>query len=295
MLTGTNGRKYKVEQRLNHGGFGKIFQGIAFSVEDPRRAKIVAIKFVQVLNQVQEQLLSEEIAILELLASKKRFLRLEDHLAVVYGPNRSEHALVMNLLGPNLVDVFSSQELKPIRDFFMHKNQLYVQTLKCLRDLHIMDILHCDIKLQNFCIGPLGESRLQIHLIDFGLSINMQSEATEEELASRRSIARGTLAYMSPYVQRRELYSEIDDLISLFYSLVDLVISLPWKHERDAQQTMLHKLDVGFVALGVTTNVPLLSAFGRYIDRFIYTSPLRTRKVNYVELFAVLFATDVQT
>ena len=75
--------------------------------------------------------------------------------------------MVLELLGPSLEDLLSfcggTFSLKTV---LMLANQL----IRRLEHLHLKNIIHRDVKPNNFLMG-LGRSGNMVHLIDFGISI----------------------------------------------------------------------------------------------------------------------------
>lgn len=86
-----------------------------------------------------------------------------------YGPcDKLYNALIMELLGPDLDDLFIS-----CRSSFTYKTTLMIamQTIKLIKHVHEKGIIYRDIKPENFCIGTkLKETEKLIHIIDFGLA-----------------------------------------------------------------------------------------------------------------------------
>ena len=97
------------------------------------------------------------------------------------------------------------------------------QLVKALRVLQRHEIVHCDIKPDNFIIDSLG----RIKLIDFGSS---QMGSIESELTGQEKLGLGTLNYSAPelfYGQDNSHKSELFSLAVLTYQL--LTNRLPYK------------------------------------------------------------------
>ena len=97
------------------------------------------------------------------------------------------------------------------------------QLVKALRVLQRHEIVHCDIKLDNFILDSLG----RIKLIDFGSS---QIGSVESELTGQEQLGLGTLNYSAPelfYGQKNNHKSELFSLAVLTYQL--LTNRLPYK------------------------------------------------------------------
>ncbi|KAG1829282.1 casein kinase I delta [Suillus variegatus] len=85
--------------------------------------------------------------------------------ALWFGRESIYHALVLDLLGPLLHDLF----LKHDRKFTLHSVvNLADQLLSRLQYIHSHNYVHCDIKLQNVMVG-LHYLRHTAYIIDFGV------------------------------------------------------------------------------------------------------------------------------
>ena len=82
------------------------------------------------------------------------------------------------------------------------------------------------------CCGYAPSTYKTIYLVDFGLSRKYKEGKT---LFRRKTASfRGTLRYVSLNVHERKDQGPLDDLISLFYSIVELGEGiLPWTRLRD--------------------------------------------------------------
>ena len=97
------------------------------------------------------------------------------------------------------------------------------QLVKALRVLQRHEIVHCDIKPDNFIIDSFG----RIKLIDFGSS---QMGSIESEFTGQEQLGLGTLNYSAPelfYGQKNSHKSELFSLAVLTYQL--LTNRLPYK------------------------------------------------------------------
>jgi len=288
MLSSKTGNTYKIERRLNRGGFGCIFQALELNALF-KTSNIVAVKFVLVSSSNQQLLLDQEIRIFKRLSTLKRFPMFITHIAndpeAVNEP--SKHAIIHQLLGPSLYELCPGPRNSEAWKELFGKRKIIKKTLMCLRDIHNQRILHCDIKLQNFCTGLFKESQTKVFLIDFGLALDLSSKQAEYELDSRSW--RGTLAFMSPRIQKGHRFSFVDDLVSLFYMLVFAFGTLPWARETDPAAVLLMKEKHGFQQLASTLNDRRLTKLAYFIEEIIKNNKQANQPIDYNELFASVF------
>lgn len=141
-----------------------------------------------------------------------------------FGPSKQGNLLILELLGPSLNFLFDT-----IGKFSL-KQTIYIcdQTLQRLEVLHNHNLIHRDIKPDNFSIG-LTDS--QIYCIDFGLTQTFCDRFTHKHkpYAENKSLV-GTPRYASINVHKGIQYSRRDDLQSLAYTLIYLIKgNLPWQ------------------------------------------------------------------
>lgn len=101
--------------------------------------------------------------------------------------------------------------------------------LKCIETLHNLGIIHRDISPQNFVLHQ-RQATHPFCLIDFGLSRFYLNRDTKEHLPPRDCTSTvGNLQYCSMNALLEADLSRRDDLISWFFTIIELAIgSLPW-------------------------------------------------------------------
>lgn len=211
------GGKYEVGRQLGHGSFGDVRLGINTITKEQ-----VAIK-LEPCNIENKQLPLEY-----------RFYKLLGHPRGVpqmfyFGPYKQYNALVMELLGVSLEDVFD--ELKKT---FSLKTiiQLAIQLIERMEFLHSKKILYRDVKPENFLVGnPTKEDKKKlIYIIDFGLAKEYIIDGQHIPYKEGKSMT-GTARYMSINTHLEREQSRRDDLEALgyvfFYFLSDG--KLPWQ------------------------------------------------------------------
>ncbi|KIH66821.1 hypothetical protein ANCDUO_02855 [Ancylostoma duodenale] len=98
------------------------------------------------------------------------------------------------------------------------------------------------------CIGATPATVRRIYLLDFGLARQFRDKG---KIKRRNHVGfRGTLRYVSLNVHERKDQCTCDDLISNFYSMVELAEgTLPWTRMRDAEDIARRKRNISFEEL----------------------------------------------
>lgn len=107
-----------------------------------------------------------------------------------------------------------------------------------LRDLHECGYLHRDVKPANFTIGPALDADRIVYMIDFGLCRPYMDPKTGIPFPPRpRAGFRGTPRYASIDCLKGRDVGRSDDLWSVFYVLVELMVGqLPWRRMNDKKE-----------------------------------------------------------
>lgn len=217
----------RVLNRIAGGSFGEIYIG------EIKLQKIkVAVKF-----ELQRTL------ILPSLMNEGRFYRKLDknieRIPIVYWFGYyagGEYAvMIMELLGPSLYDLW----IKSDQEFSL-KSMLYVilETLSCLRVLHLKCCVHRDISPNNFAVG-LGLKSNLFHIFDFGNALQLTNSSVINRskgikfYSFDKSII-GTPRFISIFTHLQHPPSYRDDMEAVGFMWIYLFKGrLPWQGIRN--------------------------------------------------------------
>ncbi|CAK5066390.1 unnamed protein product [Meloidogyne enterolobii] len=230
---------YKVLEHLSRGAFSSVYK-----VLDCKDGSMFAMKEEQSKPNCEFNLI-KEITILEAVKGateddQKRF-------AVLHSTCKLETSMlfVMTLFGESL----SSLKRKRANHMFSLNTGLFccLETLQCLKSLHMLGYIHRDVKPSNFCIGLRQNNRQNsIFMIDFSLSKRIL--CSDGKIASPRSKIRfkGTVKFAPLSMHRGNDSSYKEDGESWVYMIADMIskTKLPWRMEQDLGKIERHKEEV---------------------------------------------------
>lgn len=205
---------YKVGAKIGSGSFGDVYSGRG------RNGEEVAIK-LEKPSKDRAQLLHEW----------KLYSSLAGGVGIPrvywFGVAGKFNALVMELLGPSLEDLFKRQDKR-----FSPKTVMMLadQMIQQLQFVHSRGIVHRDIKPNNFLIGR-GNNARQIYIVDFGLSKTYLSKTGQHvSYKDGRTGLTGTARYTSISNHQGIELARRDDMEGLGYVLVRMLTgTLPWQ------------------------------------------------------------------
>ncbi|KRX55942.1 Tau-tubulin kinase 1, partial [Trichinella sp. T9] len=111
--------------------------------------------------------------------------------------------------------------------------------VEALEEVHNAGYLHKDVKAENFVL-KYAENLLRICIIDFGVAEKIENN---DELENKSKIGFvGTLTYASTNVHERKPYGRHDDLLSMFYTFLEISSGkLPWAEDDNEEAVALKK------------------------------------------------------
>ena len=207
-------KKYRIKKLIYSSNFSDIYEGF-----NEKEKEKVAIK-VEKKNNKNKYLESEAFILFNLQGfGIPKF--------ITYGKNISYDILIEELLGKTILDLFQSKNNK--KEYRL-KNicMLALQIIDRLEYIHSRNIIHRDIKPNNFLIGRKDPKI--IYLIDFGFAHKFKSTRTGKHIKYRNiKILISSLKYISVNATNAYEQSRRDDLESLGYMLIFLLTNkLPW-------------------------------------------------------------------
>jgi len=219
------GDTYRLDRKIGSGSFGVIYIGT-----DIITGERVAIKLE--LRTAKNPKLETEYKIYQMLAGGVGISRV-----YWFGRAGKHNALVLDLLGPSLRDLFKFCGKKFT---LMTVLKLADQLLERMECIHSKSLIHRDIKPANFVMGLEMEKLNQVYVIDFGLSKRYCGAKTS--LVAHRSLT-GTARYASINAHFGIEQSRRDDLESLGYMLIYFALGrLPWQGAKAKSRKEFHKM-----------------------------------------------------
>lgn len=198
--------KYNIIRKLNEGKFGTIYE-----CENMRTKEKVAIKME--LSSSPLISLKNEAKIYQYLGNVSRIPRLK-----WFGKFNDYTYLVMDLLGLSLKEYIRKNK----KIHLEHILNISIQMLLIIRTIHYKDLLHRDIKPDNFMFN-VNEETNKLYLIDFGLAKRYMYDGKHISENNISSLI-GTPNYVSLNVHNGYEPSRRDDIESCIYVIIYMLL-----------------------------------------------------------------------
>lgn len=226
----------KLGPEIGCGAFGSVYE-----VQHVKYSGKLAVKITTPEKDDKSRcdLLFKEAKALNRLKDELGFPKLKD-----FRSSPDFAYVVMNLLGPSLESLLRNHGKK-----FSLKTSLMLalQMLDRIESLHKQNLIHRDLKPDNFAVGSEKRPEM-LHLLDLGLAKYYRDSRGSHILPKDRGNLIGNMRFSSVNAQSGLEQSRKDDLYSLGYIVVYMVTgTLPWanvpsqSHEERFQQVLAVK------------------------------------------------------
>uniref|UniRef100_A0A5S6QIZ7 Protein kinase domain-containing protein n=1 Tax=Trichuris muris TaxID=70415 RepID=A0A5S6QIZ7_TRIMR len=221
----TFGECWIIVRLIGSGGFGSVYE-VSDGVEGGKKSSL------KVQHEAESSLLTE-VRVLKKLEHSAHACKIFS-----WGQIGSLKFIIMSLLGNDLSVL---RELAPGNKFSLSTTlRVGCQMIEAIRDVHEVGYIHRDIKPENFAIGYQCDLIRTIYILDFGLSRRYRSRRGNVRRPRPCPGFNGTTRYASIYAHCNMEQGRRDDLIAMFYTIVEIYLgTLPWEAFDDDNLTCL--------------------------------------------------------
>lgn len=198
-------KNYEIVSLVGEGAFGSVYKA-----KQTKLDRLVAIKFLNAVNEMQARFQDELDAIKSL--DHPNIVRLYDYDILKGGIP----CFVMEFIdGRELGDVLASEG--PFDCQYIC--EIALQALDALVETHRKNIVHCDLKPENIMLTNVGARKNVVKLIDFGVASILKGTGND---ASRTGMLIGTPQYMAPEQILNKPIGPWTDIYALGLIMVEL-------------------------------------------------------------------------
>lgn len=237
--------KYRIDSIISNGSYGIVCKGF-------QKNEVVAIKI-----ETNSKSLKHEVKILNYLYSNK----IRKIPAIYwYGNHDEKPCLVMTYYECSLYDYIQKKTVDSNK-----MNGIITKMLDIISQIHTQFVLHRDLKPNNFMIKN-GD----LYLIDFGLSTFYILDGGEHLPNEPMDTLVGSPKYISIHIFDGNRYSRRDDLISLGYIYMMMVLEdTPWNNDMNIDKSNNDNMDNEYQEIDIRNPKNKLRRENRSLSMFM--------------------------